>query len=115
MSDATNPTSAAAAAKISQLLPLELVDKCIGSRIWVVMKSEKEFVGKLLGFDDYVKASARLILPLPSPADMVLEDVTEYEPTPDGRKSTKIDQILLNGNNICMVGWSGGGGRVEVP
>ncbi|KAJ2787079.1 RNA-binding protein lsm5 [Coemansia interrupta] len=46
-----------------QLLPLELIDKCIGSRIWVMMKSEKEFVGTLLGFDDYV--------------NMVLEDVTE--------------------------------------
>ncbi|KAJ1750877.1 RNA-binding protein lsm5 [Coemansia sp. RSA 989] len=47
----------------SQLLPLELIDKCIGSRIWVMMKSEKEFVGTLLGFDDYV--------------NMVLENVTE--------------------------------------
>lgn len=33
---------------------VELIDKCIGSNIWVVMKSEKEFTGKLLGFDDYV-------------------------------------------------------------
>lgn len=32
----------------------ELIDRCIGSRIWVVMKSEREFTGKLLGFDDYV-------------------------------------------------------------
>ncbi|KAJ5247321.1 hypothetical protein N7468_002304 [Penicillium chermesinum] len=47
----------------SQLLPLELIDKCVGSRIWVVMKGDKEFSGTLLGFDDYV--------------NMVLEDVTE--------------------------------------
>ncbi|KAI8326097.1 cysteine proteinase [Martensiomyces pterosporus] len=33
---------------------LKLIDKCIGSRIWVMMKSEKEFVGTLMGFDDYV-------------------------------------------------------------
>jgi hypothetical protein len=26
---------------VPQLLPLELVDKCIGSEIWVVMKDEK--------------------------------------------------------------------------
>ena len=39
---------------MSQLLPLELVDKCIGSRIHVIMKSEKEIVGTLLGFDDFV-------------------------------------------------------------
>ncbi|KAF2456634.1 hypothetical protein BDY21DRAFT_345671 [Lineolata rhizophorae] len=66
----------------SQLLPLELIDKCVGSRIWVIMKGDKgtgardcmawylerltispEFSGTLLGFDDYV--------------NMVLEDVTE--------------------------------------
>ncbi|OZJ04191.1 hypothetical protein BZG36_02185 [Bifiguratus adelaidae] len=73
----------------SQLLPLELIDKCIGSKIWVIMKAEKEFSGTLLGFDDYV--------------NMVLEDVTEFENTPDGRRSIQRGQILLNGNNICMV------------
>jgi len=74
----------------SQILPLELIDRCIGSRIWVVMKSDREFTGTLLGFDDFV--------------NMVLEDVTEYETTPDGtRKSTKLEQTLLNGNNICML------------
>lgn len=29
---------------------------------------------------------------------MVLEDVTEFEVTPEGRRITKLDQILLNGN-----------------
>ncbi|RPA81239.1 LSM-domain-containing protein [Ascobolus immersus RN42] len=79
----------------SQLLPLELVDKCVGSRIWVVMKSEKEFSGTLLGFDDFV--------------NMVLEDVTEYEA--DGTQK-KLKKILLNGNNICMLipGGDGPGG-----
>jgi len=51
---ATNP---------SQLLPSELVDRCVGSRIWVIMKGEKEMVGTLRGFDVYV--------------NMVLEDVVE--------------------------------------
>ncbi|KAK6012283.1 LSM domain protein [Ostertagia ostertagi] len=63
----------------STLLPLELVDKCIGSRIWVIMKGEKEIVGTLMGFDDYV--------------NMVLEDVVEYEQTPDGKRVTKLDTI----------------------
>ncbi|KAJ1882935.1 RNA-binding protein lsm5 [Coemansia sp. RSA 1722] len=72
-----------------QLLPLELIDKCIGSRIWVMMKSEKEFVGTLLGFDDYV--------------NMVLEDVTEYETKGESKKVNHLQQILLNGNNICML------------
>ena len=38
----------------SSLLFTELIDKCIGSRIHIVMKSDKEIVGVLLGFDDYV-------------------------------------------------------------
>jgi len=32
----------------------ELVDRCVGSQIWVVMKGDKEFSGRLAGFDDYV-------------------------------------------------------------
>ena len=35
-------------------LPLELIDRCIGHKIWILMKSEKEFVGILKGFDDFV-------------------------------------------------------------
>ncbi|KIY70995.1 Sm-like ribonucleo protein [Cylindrobasidium torrendii FP15055 ss-10] len=74
----------------SQILPLELIDRCIGSRIWVIMKSEREFTGKLLGFDDFV--------------NMVLEDVTEFERLPTGElKTSKLAQTLLNGNNICML------------
>ena len=53
------------------------------------MKSDKEIVGTLLGFDDFV--------------NMVLEDVTEYESTAEGRRVTQLDQILLNGNHITMV------------
>ncbi|XP_006892118.1 PREDICTED: U6 snRNA-associated Sm-like protein LSm5-like [Elephantulus edwardii] len=74
--------------KPSQLLPLELMDKCVGSRIHTVIKSDKEIVGTLLGFDDFV--------------NMVLEDVTELEITPGGR-FTKLDQILLNENNVTML------------
>lgn len=32
----------------------ELIDKCIGSKIHIIMKSDKEIVGTLLGFDDFV-------------------------------------------------------------
>ncbi|ODQ63609.1 hypothetical protein NADFUDRAFT_28183 [Nadsonia fulvescens var. elongata DSM 6958] len=48
---------------VSQILPLELIDKCIGSKIWAILKNDKEFSGTLVGFDDFV--------------NMVLEDVTE--------------------------------------
>lgn len=70
-------------------MPTELVDKCIGSRIHIILKSDKEIVGTLLGFDDFV--------------NMLLEDVTEYENTSEGRRVTKLDQILLNGNTITML------------
>ena len=73
----------------STLLPLELVDKTIGSRLHIIMKNDKEIVGTLKGFDDFV--------------NMVLEDVTEFESTPEGKRVTKLEQILLNGNNITMV------------
>lgn len=71
------------------ILPLELVDRCIGSPIWVLMKNEREFTGTLMGFDDYVSEYPS---PFPavdlacsdgtscsrsSPADMVLKDVKE--------------------------------------
>lgn len=59
------PTVVTSSAVTVQLLPLELVDKCIGSKIHVIMKTDKEIVGTLLGFDDYV--------------NMVLDDVSIYD------------------------------------
>ena len=41
----------------------ELIDKCIGSRLWILMKGDREIAGTLLGFDEFV--------------NMVLEDVKE--------------------------------------
>ncbi|RMZ53568.1 hypothetical protein APUTEX25_003390, partial [Auxenochlorella protothecoides] len=73
----------------SQLLPSELVDRCIGSRIWILLRGDKEIVGTLKGFDVYV--------------NMVLEDVIEYEITPEGKQETRLSQILLNGNNIALL------------
>ena len=35
-------------------LPFALVDRCIGSQIWIIMKGRKEIVGILKGFDDYI-------------------------------------------------------------
>ncbi|TFK77194.1 Sm-like ribonucleo protein, partial [Pluteus cervinus] len=67
------------------ILPLELIDRCIGSRIWAVMKNEREFTGTLAGFDDFV--------------NMVLEDVGAFS----GIKKTSLAQTLLNGNNICVL------------
>lgn len=75
-----------------RLLPLELIDTCIGRRLWVIMRGDVEFVGVLRGFDEFV--------------NMVLDDVTEYARATDG--SGEVEQIaretvLLNGNNVCML------------
>ena len=59
------------------------------------MRGDKELVGTLRGFDDYV--------------NMVLEDVTEYEITSEGKRVTKLDQILLNGNNVALLVPGGNG------
>ena len=50
---------------------------------------DKELVGTLRGFDVFV--------------NMVLEQVETYESTPEGTRVTKLDQILLNGNNIAIL------------
>ncbi|CAI9635259.1 hypothetical protein GT037_007759 [Alternaria burnsii] len=80
---------------LENLLPLELIDKCVGSQIWVIMNGGKEFTGKLVGFDDYV--------------NMVLENVTEIDPA---EGNVQLPKILLNGNNICMMVPGGDGQTV---
>ena len=46
------------------VIPMALVNKCIGQPIWVIMRGDKELVGTLRGFDDFV--------------NLVLDDVKEY-------------------------------------
>jgi U6 snRNA-associated Sm-like protein LSm5 len=65
------------------------MDKCVGSKLWIILKGDRELVGTLRGFDMYV--------------NMVLEDVTEYADTPTGQKTTHLESILLNGNNVAML------------
>lgn len=83
------------------ILPLALIDKCIGSRIYVVMKGDREFSGTLRGFDEYV--------------NMVLDDVQEYGFRAEGEGSAegdgrlrrvlvnRLETILLSGNNVAML------------
>ena len=76
--------------KMSKLNPLALIDAAVGDQLHIIMKGDKELVGTLRGFDNYV--------------NMVLENVTEYTQLPGGKfKKTSLDQILLNGNNIVML------------
>ena len=68
----------------------EVIDKCIGSRIHLVTKGEREIVGTLRGFDDYV--------------NVVLEDAEEFERMVDGTtRKTKLDITLVNGNTIALL------------
>merc|ERR1712199_54815 len=76
---ATKKGASSSAHNPSHLMPSEVMDKCIGSKLW----------GTLKGFDLYV--------------NMVLEDVTEYDFTPEGCNTTSLDTILLNGNNVAML------------
>lgn len=73
----------------SKLLPSELISRCVGSRILVIMKGDKELEGTLRGFDSYV--------------NMVLEDVEEIEVSKEGKSVIHLDKILLNGNNVAML------------
>ena len=34
---------------------------------------------------------------------LFVDDVKEYEITPEGTKITSLEQILLNGKNVCMM------------
>ncbi|ODV87972.1 hypothetical protein CANARDRAFT_193126 [[Candida] arabinofermentans NRRL YB-2248] len=69
------------------VLPLELIDQCIGSTVWVLMTTSQEFVGTLVGFDDFV--------------NVVLSDVSEY----DGDKNivSKRSKMLLSSRSLAML------------
>ncbi|EGW32663.1 uncharacterized protein SPAPADRAFT_61726 [Spathaspora passalidarum NRRL Y-27907] len=69
------------------ILPLEIIDKSVGNKVKVLMTSDKEFYGKLIGFDDYV--------------NMVLEDVVEIDN--EGTKSDPVKKMLLNGGHVAMI------------
>lgn len=45
----------------SRLFPAELISRCIGSKMWVIMKGDSELEGTLKGFDSFL--------------NMLLEDV----------------------------------------
>jgi len=77
----------------TRILPLELIDKAIGSKIWILMRGKTEVVGTLRGFDDYV--------------NLVLDDAVEYAPhASNGGEITMTalnSEILLNGNQIAVL------------
>lgn len=77
----------------NRILPLELIDKTIGSPIWILMRGQTEITGILRGFDDYV--------------NLVLDDAVEYSPDPHDKsvvlKTELKSEILLNGNHVAVL------------
>ena len=73
------------------VVPMALVSRCIGLKIWVLMKdSGKEIVGTLRRFDDFM--------------NLVLDGVKEITYTANGTKQINLlDSILLNGRLIAML------------
>jgi U6 snRNA-associated Sm-like protein LSm5 len=75
------------------MAPLSLLDRCVGSPLWVILKGNSEFAGTLLGFDDY--------------ANLVLGNVTEFsesEQTPGKMVpvSTRA-HMLIHGSQVAMM------------
>ena len=76
---------------VGHILPLEVMDKCIGRKMWIIMKESKEFYGTLVGFDEFM--------------NMNLEDCKEYEVTEGKQRKivSNLDSILLNGSHVCLM------------
>lgn len=72
---------------ISEILPLEVIDKTVGQEVSILLKDYREFFGKLVGFDDYV--------------NVVLEDAVEYLNDKEIKRFE--GKMLLTGNNIAML------------
>lgn len=75
-----------------EILPLEIIDKTVGQPVWIVLQSNREFTGTLVGFDDFVNVIVEDALEIVGGAN--LEDVPVMQHK--GR-------MLLSGNSIAML------------
>lgn len=69
-----------------------MIDKCIGSKLWVIMQGDKEFYGTLRGFDEFM--------------NIVMDDIKEYQFAGIGGKRmlvAEMESMLLNGSHISML------------
>eukprot|EP00818_Percolomonas_sp_WS_P001898 CAMPEP_0117444728 /NCGR_PEP_ID=MMETSP0759-20121206/5401_1 /TAXON_ID=63605 /ORGANISM="Percolomonas cosmopolitus, Strain WS" /LENGTH=107 /DNA_ID=CAMNT_0005236825 /DNA_START=16 /DNA_END=339 /DNA_ORIENTATION=+ len=87
-------SSASSSSSITQhpnIPPLSIIDKCIDSPIYIILKDSKQISGILKGFDDYV--------------NMILEDVVEYDYDENGNRVEIPNPkgVLLNGSNIAIM------------
>ena len=88
MAEAMETEETPTTSTVENVLPLDTIESCVGKKVWVIMKNKKELVGTLKGYDDYV--------------NMVMEDAVEYTFTSE-EEVTKLESILLNGNNVAML------------
>lgn len=75
----------------ADILPLEVIDKTIDQPVWIILQSNREFTGTLVGFDDFV--------------NVIIEDAKEWSVT-DDRSELVMEhrgRMLLSGNNIVML------------
>lgn len=76
----------------ADILPLEVIDKTIDQPVWIILQSNREFTGKLVGFDDFV--------------NVIIEDAKEWIVNEDQNSELVMEhngRMLLSGNNIVML------------
>ena len=39
----------------TSILPLELLERCLNKKIQIIMKDNKEFIGDLIGYDQFYR------------------------------------------------------------
>lgn len=77
---------------VADILPLEVIDRTVNSRVHIVLQNNRELVGILRGFDDFV--------------NVILEDSIEYLVDDNfvaREVMTHNGRMLLSGNNITML------------
>ncbi|CCD25153.1 RNA-binding protein LSM5 NDAI_0E03360 [Naumovozyma dairenensis CBS 421] len=77
---------------LPDVLPLEVIDKTINQPVWIILQSQREFTGTLIGFDDFV--------------NVIIEDAVEWVLNEEGEDEmimTHHGRMLLSGNTIAML------------
>lgn len=77
---------------IPEVVPLEVLDKTINQSVWIILQSNREFTGKLVGFDDFV--------------NVIIENAQEWIVNDDNENELVMEhhgRMLLSGNNINML------------
>jgi len=66
-------------------MPLKMLESFMNKKISLLLKDNRELVGKLVGFDDYM--------------NMVLEDTEERS----AEMTRKLGVVILRGNNVVRM------------